>query len=276
MIKNEDFLFRISQIAGEEPKYAIGHDGSDGQCDCIGLVKGAIRRAGGTPTGLTGTNYAARNTITGMREIIGDSQLKAGDVVLKSRDPGESGYALPEGYMAGGKYYNADLRDYYHIGVVTGVNPLRITHMTTPTAKTDTRIGKWRWQGKLPHVGGETSSGGDKAVETTATVRTPNGGSVNVRAGSGTSFKLIDRIDNGETVKITIKGDRWSKIEYQPLSGRTLIGWVMNEFLIFDNETPAAEKKETITLTLTVDQARAMLAGLEAIEDQIVDRIGRG
>lgn len=277
MIALADFLFRVAQIAGEQPKYQIGHDGSDGFCDCIGLIKGAIRRAGGTPTGLTGTNYAARATIRGMAKLTSESQLKIGDVVLKSRDPIDTGYDLPEKYRPGGKEYNGDLKDYYHIGVVTGVSPLRITHMTTPTAKVDVKLGKWNWFGTLPHVG-KGSDGGEQTVaaETvTATIKTPNGGPVNVRAGSGTSFKLVDRIDSGQKVSITLKGDRWSRIEYTN-GTRTIVGWISNEFLIFDTESPANLKKETITLTLTAEQARAMLAGLEAIEDQIVDKLGRG
>ena len=107
----------------------------------------------------------------------------------------------------------------------------------------------------------------------TATVATPNNGPVNVRAGSGTSFKLVDRINSGETVKITTKGDRWSKVEYA-IGTRMIVGWISNDYLIFGEETAASS--ETIKITLTVDQARAMLAGLEALEDQIVDRIGRG
>lgn len=269
-----DFLFRVNQIANEQPKYEIGHDGSDGACDCIGLVKGALKRAGFSPGGLSGTNYAARNTVRNMKKIVTESDLKKSDVVLKSRDPDDTKYDLPEKYRKGGKQYNGDLRDYYHIGVVTGVHPLKITHMTTPTAKVDTKIGKWNWCGQLPQLP-QTSDGGDKRVDVTAKVKTPNGGPVNVRAGSGTSFKLVGRIPCGAEVRITLKGDRWSRAEYQQDNGM-MLGWVMNEYLVFDSETASTLPAETITLTLTVEQARAMLAGLEALEDQIVDRIGRG
>ena len=275
MATTADFLFRVNQIANEQPKYEIGHDGSDGACDCIGLVKGALKRAGFSPGGLSGTNYAARNTIRGLKEIVSDSQLKISDVVLKSRDPDSTGYDLPEKYRKGGKAYNGDLRDYYHIGVVTGVHPLRITHMTTPTAKVDTRLGRWNWFGQLPQLVNDGSGGGGEKVDVTATVKTPNGGPVNVRAGSGTSFKLVAKIPDGRTVRITLKGDRWSRVEYSS-DGGTLVGWVMNDYLIFDSETPTTGTTETITLKLTVDQARAMLAGFEALEDQIVDKIGRG
>ena len=152
MITVERYIDGINSIYVENPSYAIGHDGSDGKCDCIGMPKGAIRRAGGDPSGLSGTNYAARFTIKNLQPIAGSSQLKLGQVVLKKREPGESGYALPEKYKPGGKSYTGDLRDYYHIGTVTRQYPLEITHMTSPKAKKDTSIGKWAFFGDLPQV----------------------------------------------------------------------------------------------------------------------------
>ena len=111
------------------------------------MCKGAIRRAGGDASGLSGTNYAARNTIDGMRRISSAADLHFGDVVLKGRKPGESGYNLPDKYKSG-----SDLTDYYHIGTVTGTNPLEITHMTSPKARIDTVIGKWAYGGRLKQV----------------------------------------------------------------------------------------------------------------------------
>ncbi|MBQ9632239.1 MAG: hypothetical protein IJV04_04895, partial [Lachnospiraceae bacterium] len=63
MISVTDFLARVEQIAAEEPGYQLGHSGDDNQCDCIGLIIGAIRRAGGQWRGIHGSNYAARNEL---------------------------------------------------------------------------------------------------------------------------------------------------------------------------------------------------------------------
>ena len=54
------FLEKIREIASENPKYRSGGSGKDGTCDCIGLIIGAIRRAGGSWPGTHGSNYAAR------------------------------------------------------------------------------------------------------------------------------------------------------------------------------------------------------------------------
>ena len=59
MVHMEAWLNKVDEIAAEGPSYKLGHDGSDGTCDCIG----AIRRAGGKWTGTNGSNWAARNAI---------------------------------------------------------------------------------------------------------------------------------------------------------------------------------------------------------------------
>lgn len=46
MVTLEAFLSEVAKIKSEAPTYREGGDGSDGTCDCIGLVIGAIRRAG--------------------------------------------------------------------------------------------------------------------------------------------------------------------------------------------------------------------------------------
>ena len=40
-----------------------------------------------------------------------------------------------------------DQNDYFHVGVVLSVYPLRIRHMTTPTVKIDTKLGAWTHHG---------------------------------------------------------------------------------------------------------------------------------
>lgn len=40
-VNRESFLRNVDEIAAEEPSYQLGHDGSDGECDCIGLLLAA-------------------------------------------------------------------------------------------------------------------------------------------------------------------------------------------------------------------------------------------
>ena len=157
----EKYIEGIESIYVEQPQYKLGHDGSDGYCDCIGMCKGAIKR-GGSPTGLSGTNYAARYTIRNLAKIPSVSALSVGDVVLKANAPGSSGYGLPAKYRVGGSNYTGDLTDYYHIGTVTQTNPLVITHMTSPKAKKDTKLGAWEYYGQLPQVNGSSPAPTDQ------------------------------------------------------------------------------------------------------------------
>ena len=54
------FLEKVQVIKSLNPAYKQPGDGSNGVCDCIGLIIGAIRRMGLKWTGIHGSNYAAR------------------------------------------------------------------------------------------------------------------------------------------------------------------------------------------------------------------------
>ena len=143
----EKFVDRCMDIVNAKPKYELGCSDLK-KCDCIGMPKYSLRKNGVTLT-TTGTNWTMRNQVQNVRKITGVSVLRVGDLVFKSREPGQEGYNLPAKYRKGGSAYNGDLNDYCHVGVVKSVSPLRIIHMTGPTAKTDTTIGKWKWAADL-------------------------------------------------------------------------------------------------------------------------------
>lgn len=228
LVNVDTFCAGVEAIHKEQDAYKKGHDGSDGQCDCIGMPKGAIKRGGGNPTGLQGTNYAARNSIKELKRIK-KADLFRGCAVMKSHEPGENGYDLPDNYKPGGKYYNGDLTDYSHIGTVTSVDPLIITHMTSPTSKQDTKIGSWKWYGKYPHVDYE----GSEQPMKYATVIAVSGSNVNLRKHESTSAALVDRVPINSTVEVLEDGGEWCKVRWK---GKT--GYMMRQFLAFEGETP--------------------------------------
>lgn len=252
MINDKVFLIQVEEIAAEGPGYEHGHDGSDHMCDCIGLIIGAIRRAGGQWRGVHGTNYTARREVQKIEEIINSGSLKPGEVVFKSYDPGQGGYKLPARYEPGGEYYNGDLRDYYHVGVVISTAPLRIRHMTTPCPKMDTSIGKWKWHGWLKKI----SSGGEEKMKVSYRARVI-GGALNLRKQMDTRSERITQIPDGATVQVMEEQPEWCLVEYE---GQT--GYVLAKFL-------AEIRKEADGETVTVDKKQ-----LEAIYDQIGDWLG--
>ncbi|MGN0971458.1 MAG: peptidoglycan-binding protein [Aristaeellaceae bacterium] len=139
------FLDAVDAIAAEHPAYRLGGKATDGTCDCIGLIIGALARCGVKWPGIHGSNWAARNVMAFLKPVAGASGLAQGCIVYKARQPGESGYALPDRYAA-----DPDRLDYYHAGVVRSVSPMKIIHCTSPGGvKTDTRLGRWAWAGAL-------------------------------------------------------------------------------------------------------------------------------
>ena len=95
MVHMEAWLNKVDEIAAEGPSYKLGHDGSDGACDCIGLIIGAIRRAGGEWNGTHGSNWAARNAVDALHAVADAGDLQVGQAVFKAAEPGKSGYNLP-------------------------------------------------------------------------------------------------------------------------------------------------------------------------------------
>lgn len=226
------FLAMVAKIKSLNPKYRQPGDGSDGTCDCIGLVIGAIRRMGLKWTGIHGSNWAARKEFVDLKPITSTSQLEPGDVVLKAVEQGEKGWALPTRYRKGGQYYNGDLRDYYHAGVVTSINPFNITHMSTRMT-VDTKLGKWNYGGKLrilanaskggvtPTPAPDTPTTGSRAV-----VTAPTGSTVNFRKSPSLKGALIRRIPIGTTVEIISPGEEWASIRHNNQTG-----YMMAKFL---------------------------------------------
>ena len=243
MISVDCFLSRVVQICNEQPQYAKGHSGADGYCDCIGLIIGAIRRAGGQWHGTHGSNYAARNEVDQLRKVVNSGTLVPGELVFKSKEPGESGYDLP-------KTYKKDLRDYYHVGVVVSVTPLRIYHMTMPRPQIDTKTGKWAWHGWPIKVAKE----GEKPMETLYQAEVVGGGALNMRTDKDRSAQLIMQIPEGACVDVLSEeaGGVWCVVRYR---GRQ--GYVMAEYLSRSGETVQVPKK-----------------ALEAIYDQLGDWLG--
>lgn len=253
MISIDKYLNYVEQIYEEQPAYALGHDGSDGKCDCIGMCKGAERRAGGTGSGMAGTNFAARNTILDLHRVTDASELLIGMVVLKGRQPGESGYDLPDKYK-----YGSDLTDYYHIGTVTSTDPLVITHMTAPTAKKDTKLGNWKYAGWLPEVERYNPEPGPEPPgpepQDTAVVGNVDPGKrqeVNLRTKLSTAAALVDRVPVGDTVTVLKYDEDWCRIKW----GRKT-GYMMTKFLIFEEETDETGACYTVTVFgLTKEEA---------------------
>ena len=254
MVNASEFLKQVEAIQEERPTYRLGGDGSDGTCDCIGLVIGGIRRAGGKWPGTHGSNYAARNVMT--RLTTDKAGLETGWLAYKAKELGDAGYDLPGTYDG-----HPDKRDYYHVGVVTGVNPLRITHCTTGGGvdgiTVDTKQGKWEYFGpcNLIEYEGET----EEPTMTTAIVKASSGSTVKMRSKPSTNATLYWDVPVGAEVVVRLKGADWSRIDWDGQEG-----YMMTKFLDFGgkSEGGVVENGETVTLRLAKETASALMAAL--------------
>ena len=229
----------VNSIYVEQPEYRDGGDGSDGTCDCIGMCRGGLDRGGAKGVkNMRGTNQAARKTIENLQQLKTASQLCLGDVVLKVRDKDDADMPLPDRYRRGGADYDEKIGEtnFTHIGTVTRVDPLEITHMTSPTAQKDTKLGRWAYFGQLPWVSADGATPEEPDPEK-ATVWAEKGTTVKMRAKPSTLCRLYWDVPVGTTVILVDPGGTWSEIIW---AGRS--GWMMSKYL--------ATKQDTYTVTI--------------------------
>lgn len=227
---NHELLAEIDEIVRENPSYRIGGDGSDGTCDCIGLIMGAMHRQDGKTFPLHSTNYFSRKEMDTL-ESKEDAVLLPGMAVYKARpDTGQ----LHKRYKAGGEYYNEDTQDYYHVGVIRKTKPLEIVHCTSGGGvdgiTTDTRLSNWTHVGRIrgveyvesmPETGQPVSTADRLAVVTSA-----DGNPVKLRRTPSTHLDYIAKITVGTVVQITEEAQGWAHV-----IADDKIGYMMSEFL---------------------------------------------
>lgn len=232
------FLSKALILFNSNPKRREPGDGSDGYCDCIGFVIGSIRRMGLKWTGIHGSNWAARNEVVDLKPIKSQSELEKGDLVFKGKPYGKSGWDLPERYRKGKKYYNGDLTDYYHAGIVFKTNPLEIRHMSSRMT-IDKKINiytPWTHAGKsrqlieaatdMPTPSSASIKPNTPATGKRAVVVAESGGTVNMRRDPSLKARLIVRVPLGRIVEIVSPGEEWAKVSWDHFTG-----YMMAKFL---------------------------------------------
>ncbi len=225
MITLDKFMRGVGEIIDSKPVYKSGGDGRAGECDCIGLIIGAIRRAGGEWRGTHGSNYAARNE---MQSLESSPRLEIGTVMYKYYAPGEAGWNLPAAYAN-----HPDQNDYYHVGTVLSVSPLKIAHCTSWSGgsgiKIDTVIGKWRKGGRLKKVDYAAEPPQEGAGTVTGYINLPLTSNVFHRISPSNGSQWYGRIDGGEVVEIISDSGEWTRVRY---GGND--GYVMSKFITTD------------------------------------------
>lgn len=221
-VARDAFLSAVDAIQAEAPTYRSGGKAADGTCDCIGLIIGALTRCGVKWPGIHGSNWAARNAMAWLLPVYDASDLAVGDIVFKGKRPGESGYALPDRYAS-----DPDRNDYYHVGVVRSISPLRVIHCTSPGGvTTDTKVGKWAYRGGLALLDRSACEESSAAVVPgTATVTASSGSTVNLRTSASKQGKVLTKIPVGNDVTVLDVNGEWAKVQFP------VTGYIMLDFL---------------------------------------------
>ena len=265
MIRLNQFLQCVRENAARVHEYESGGDGSGGKCDCIGLIIGALGLAGFRWPGVHGSNWAARNAMSTLEYIEMPIDLFLGEIVYKAREPGEDKYALPSRYADSG-----DLRDYYHVGVVTKVDPLEITHCTSVPGgiQRDSKMGNWRWGGELKYVDYDEGGNSMEPIYQATVHAEGNDYPVKMRADDSPNAEVVAKIPQGTIVDVlgnVISG--WDFIQYNGMTG-----YMMSKFLMPVNESEADEE----TVTVPRETLEEWESVMEEMAEAIRGMLGRG
>lgn len=225
-IQLNTFLGKVRRIAALPLTYRWGGRGVDGTCDCVGLIMGAMYATGHAKYPMHSTNYFARDEMDGLEKLDGGVEL--GEIVYKARaDAG----ALNDRYKPGGRYYTGDMLDYYHVGVVTGVEPLEITHCTESAGINgiahDSSLKGWTHHGRLKDVAYEGGEDDTQVDAYKAVVRSENGQPVKLRSTPDKEKPYIAEIAVGTVVDVTEQAQGWAHVTLQ----NGMRGYMMSEFL---------------------------------------------
>lgn len=199
--------------------------------DCSGMFVKMYRDQGAKI--YHGSNTIFREYCSETGKITSAKDLQVGMAVFKCKPWTDAD--------KGNKWYGTEPGNLSHIGFVTSVNPLEITHCTSPVAKTDSSIGKWAYWGKLKDVdyGGSPSPEPGPDPEPTPVTKTmyvyaENGKPVNMRRKARKQAALVERVPVGASV-IWQKddGNGWAYVKYHGF-----VGWMMDCYLVSE-PTPA-------------------------------------
>lgn len=229
--------------------YKLGGTNQNG-IDCSGAFVRGYRQQGQSI--YHGSNRIIRAYCEDAFTIESASDLKIGMAIYKQRTDLSR---MKAEYKPGGRYYNPALpNDYYHIGLVTSVNPLRIINATTPVAREETRLSNWTVAAYL--IAANYSE--QPTQEKTAIVTARTGSTVNLRRSASLSAPILTRVPLGQAVTITGDTGQWSQVRYQSYNG-----YMMTEFLSEGSEgdeNEVCDLGELIALRKRVEELEAMIA----------------
>ena len=221
------------------PYVSPGSNNASG-IDCSGLFVKAFQDQGASI--YHGSNSIYRKYCSEKGELRDVSQLVPGMAVFKWNAN------TPE-------KFNDGLGDFQHIGLVTSVNPLRIVHASSAVGcvTTDTKLGKWKYWGKLKDVDYGSTTLESPATEDEEETIVPvaetvigyiTADKVNFRTGPSTSKPRIEYLNTGDQVEVIGEKGDWLKCKALGRVGYVKAGFVSTEPLPPSQPLPADDYQD--------------------------------
>lgn len=260
-IKVSDLLLDLNVMLKEHWSYVWG-SASKGCVDCSGALVYVFRKYGHSI--YHGSNRIARVEVD---ELLPISQAKTGMVAFKARNPGDAKYALPSAYKSGGKNYNGDLRDFYHVGIV-GQNGKVLNAQSSSTGFVESPIKTWTCVGYLKQVNygdiQEDNMTNDSIdILYTAEVIAESGSTVRMRSKPLKNAPIVANVKVGTQVNLLETTSDWCQIE---VNGK--VGYMMSKFLnkidsVQESEPDLSDSIDIPALVNRVENLEARVTVLE-------------
>ena len=197
-ISIDNFINGIKSIIDESPSFANGKDGSDAECDGIGLVRGGLLRGGATRIKfMKDINQFVNLVALDIRPIADD--VHYGDVLLKA--------IKIDG-----------ITDFTDISVVISNSPVNIVCMTKDGISQTSNLSEWDYTCKLPYI----SYGDCKNTVEFTIVQTENDSSAKMFEKASFASNVIDNIPNGAKIVVNESNNPFANVLYNGKSGYIL------------------------------------------------------
>ena len=227
MFTQADIIADFQRMYREHWNYIWGHH-ETGCVDCSGAFVWSYNQHGKNI--YNGSNRIARVYV---KEVIPIAEARAkglivpGVAAFKIYKPGDKNYSLKACYKQGGQYYNGDLNDYHHIGLVDEDINWVLNAQGSKTGFVRSRI-KENWS-HIGYLRAITYEGVEPVTDIKMMIGnlSPGTTTVNMRREPSTSAAVLDRLKTGTTVTKTGEQGVWSNIEAQNKKG-----WVMTQYLV--------------------------------------------
>lgn len=232
--------------------------------DCSGAFVYAFRQYNANI--YHGSNKIAREYV---EELLPPEMAKPGMAAFKFYKPGQKGYNLPAAYTKNAMWYNGDLNDYYHIGLVDENPHYILNSATTQNGFIRSKITNgWNAVGYLKNVDYET----EKEPMEDTNFFYANTDKVNMRSAPKGNASRVIYLNGGDVVTKLSEDDEWSYVRF---NGKT--GYVMSKYLSpvkseksVEPEKPAEESTDDKLMRLA-KEAREALAKAEAASNEIIE-----